>query len=538
VEKTAAPALRVLILEDVLADAELEERELRKAGFACTVQRVETQEAFLTALHAFQPEIVLADYNLPQFSALAALTALQERHPEIPCIVVTGTLGDERAVEVLKHGATDYILKERLARLGPAVHRALADVEEHRKRKQTEEALRDSERRYARLFHDAPDPILMLDRLACIQAVNPAVEQACGYSAQELVGKHFSMVNVVAPVSLTKVAQEFAFVIMGSTRPPFELELIRKDGARRIFEAHSKLVADLGSEPFIQTIFRDVTERKRAEEELRRAYGSLRATQAQLAQAEKMSAIGQLASGIAHEVKNPLQIVVQGIDCLAAEVGQHHPEWAEDVRTIKDAVARTDRIIRGILNFARPAQLELKPTSLPRVIDASLDLIQKQLELKHIAISRTIDEALPELWLDENQIKQVFINLFLNAFQAMPAGGQLAIRVHRSGAGPDSAIASVADPAAAPQSGDAVVCELQDTGAGISPEALSKIFDPFFTTKPPGQGTGLGLTVTRAIMESHGGSIAITSQEGHGTTVTLTFPVARGAEHAHEDPAH
>ena len=252
----------------------------------------------------------------------------------------------------------------------------------------------------------------------------------------------------------------------------------------------------------------------------------------QLIQSEKMSAVGQLASGIAHEVKNPLQIIVQGIDYLAGEVGQERQELAEAIRMIKAAIGRADRIVQELLRFSRPAPLQLAPSALSEAVHAAALLVDKQLRVKNVEVVNEMPDDLPFVLLDRNQIQQVFINLMLNAFQAMPGGGVLTIRGFVK-------TLSALDPGVGQRASDrftagqaVVVCELQDTGSGIAPEALSKVFDPFFTTKPVGAGTGLGLSMTRTIIENHGGMIGIDSAPGQGTTIRLIFPEAAGGSHA------
>jgi len=293
---------------------------------------------------------------------------------------------------------------------------------------------------------------------------------------------------------------------------------------------------------------RDITARKRAEEqqqrfaaaavaaaaaakkraaELDQAYQALKTTQSMLIQAEKMAAIGQLASGIAHELKNPLGIVMQGINY--SELGVETPEeQAEVFSLMKEAVRRADKIARDLLNFSRPASLELKPCAISQVLEDSLTLVQKQLAVKNIEVTKEVASVLPMVMIDENQMKQVFINLIVNAFQAMPNGGWLSIRcapkpLTERSHGIGRRVTDFFQPGET-----ALVCEVEDTGIGIPKGKLARVFDPFFTTKPPGEGTGLGLTITRAIVEAHRGLIAIDSEEGQGTRVTLTLPIAKG----------
>lgn len=278
------------------------------------------------------------------------------------------------------------------------------------------------------------------------------------------------------------------------------------------------------------------TEKARATE-LAQAYQELQHAHAMLVQAEKMAAVGQLASGIAHEVKNPLGIILNGVSYLEMSLGSQNgdSQAAEVIQMIKEAVQRSDKLIRGLLDFSRPAPLELKPGQISHVITSSLELVQKQLTVKNIDVSVDIDPTLPQVLLDENQMKQVFINMILNAFQAMPNGGTLSIQASLKtltevGGKVGSRATDVF------QRGQTVlVCEVRDTGTGIPKELLSKIFEPFFTTKPPGQGTGLGLAITVGIIERHRGAMEIQSQEGKGTTMIVMLPLITQDE---PQPAH
>ena len=197
---------------------------------------------------------------------------------------------------------------------------------------------------------------------------------------------------------------------------------------------------------------------------------------------------------------------------------------------MRDAVRRADTIIRGMLDFSRPAPLRLKPGSLADVIESSLLLVEKPMESKRIHLTRTFGKDVPQVSFDENQMKQVFINLMMNAVHAMPRGGQLSVRCR-------TRVLDARDPLVGRRSADSfksgtpvVVAEVADSGAGIPKEKLSTVFNPFFTTKPPGEGTGLGLAVTRSIVENHKGRIVLESELGVGTTVTITLPTDAGGE--------
>jgi len=291
---------------------------------------------------------------------------------------------------------------------------------------------------------------------------------------------------------------------------------------------------------------RDVTERKQAEElvkrlaaaatlsaeaerrraaELDKAYQELKETQAMLVQAEKMAAVGQLASGIAHEVKNPLGIILQGVSYLELEITPEQGKLHEVLQMMKEAVRRSDKIVRDLLNFSRQAPLVSKPEDMATVINDALNLVEKQLTLKDITITRVYAPNLPAVLIDDNQMKQVLINIVLNALHAMPHGGELTLRLFLKQL-------DQGQPGVGWRTGDVfklgqtvLICEITDTGTGIPEDVLGKVFDPFFTTKLAGEGTGLGLAITREIVERHRGRIEIASQKGRGTTLKITLPI-------------
>lgn len=275
---------------------------------------------------------------------------------------------------------------------------------------------------------------------------------------------------------------------------------------------------------FVRIWMTDITYRKRTEAHLQMANMSLvkvvtdlkqsqrrlYSTESQLIQAEKLSAIGQLASGIAHEVKNPLAILMKGIDYLERESRPNRQPLAQVLRMMKDAVLRADKIIRDLLDFSRPAPLELKPVAIGRILDSSLALVEKQLTTEKIRIVKAITPDLEPVLIDEHRMQQAFLNLILNAFQAMPNGGQLTLRAYSN--------------RPTETDGQMLVCEIADTGRGIPKEFVPRVFEPFVTTKAPGEGTGLGLPITKTIIEQHQGRIEIETEEGRGTTVTVVLP--------------
>jgi len=261
--------------------------------------------------------------------------------------------------------------------------------------------------------------------------------------------------------------------------------------------------------------------------DLRKSHEELKAAQFQLIQAEKMQSVGRLAAGVAHEVKNPLAILGMGIEYLSANLPSPDPNVALILNDMKEAIRRADLIILGLLDFSVPRALDLHAEDLSVVIEQSLALVRHELTAVPIALVKHLARNLPPVWLDKNKIKQVFVNILTNATHAMPAGGTLTVKTYARQLQPEEIGADAGSRLADRfRAGDTVVVtEVIDTGTGISEEKLAQIFDPFFTTKPTGKGTGLGLTVTRKIVELHGGSIDIRNRKEGGVLVTILFKV-------------
>lgn len=280
-----------------------------------------------------------------------------------------------------------------------------------------------------------------------------------------------------------------------------------------------------------QTLKEELQWRTAAEMELQDAHESLiqsheklKETQLQLIRAAKMESVGSLAAGIAHEVKNPLTQIRLGLDYLQEgfakdQIGQGI------VKDMVAAVGRADSVINSLLDFSRESKLLKSKCSLNRIIEDSLYLVRHDLAQAGIQIIRELQDPLPEALLDENKMHQVFINLFLNAAQAMPSGGTLQIATfQRDSADQAYPLEGNIDGVSAPVK-RVLVAEVTDSGPGINNETMGKIFDPFYTTKPVGKGTGLGLYVTKNILDLHGAEIKLSNREGGGLSVRILFPI-------------
>jgi two-component system cell cycle sensor histidine kinase/response regulator CckA len=294
-----------------------------------------------------------------------------------------------------------------------------------------------------------------------------------------------------------------------------EMRVTRQGGELFWARLEATVAQDGEGRRVCRAVMSDITERKRAEsqreaalEALRQSMEQLKATQAQVIQAAKLAAVGELAAGVAHEINNPLTSILGFAELLLGGLPADVP-FRPDLETIARQAMRARDIVRNLLDFARQGQLERQPSDVNQVVQQTLDLIREHMEKSGVAIEEQYAPHLGSLSLNIGQMKQVFLNLINNAAQAMPHGGKLRV--------------------ATAQVGDEVVVTVSDTGTGIPPEILDRIFDPFFTTKPTGQGTGLGLSVSLGIVQEHGGRITVENRPASdsgtsGSTFSVWLP--------------
>lgn len=394
-------------------------------------------------------------------------------------------------------------------------------VKEINERRRTEEALRYSEERFKQIAGSSGDWIWEVDKTGRYVYSNSVVEDILGYSPEEILDRYYYDFFSSDRREQLKLETSRLFKNKESFRRLIN-ENIHKEGRMVILETTGVPILNAkGDLVGYRGVDRDITERKQAEEALKEAYLKLKTAQDQLIQAEKLNAVGQLASGVAHEVKNPLAIVIQSVNYL--ENSQPAPEQREILQLIKENIKRADNIIRTLVDFSRVTELNIVPENIVNIVDSSLILVQHRIKHENIEIVKEFEKNLPKVLVDKNKMEQVFVNIFLNAIQAMPKGGKLFIRSYPMEL-------DELKGATGRRGGDffkiqenAVVVEIEDTGIGIPEDNIKKVFDPFFSTKGPRGGAGLGLAVTRNIITMHKGLIDIESAEGKGTKVAITL---------------
>jgi PAS domain S-box-containing protein len=496
--------LRILILEDRPADAELMLREVRKEGIEFAALRVETEADFRKQLLEFRPDLILADYSLPSYDGMSALTLAHREFPGVPFILVSGTLGEEIAVEGLHHGATDYVLKDRLSRLGAAVRRALLEVEE-RKELHRAEAQRE---RLAALVEASPDFIGFADaKTTQIQYINKYGRKMCGIGEDEELGG--LKISDVHPAWMNQRLAEI--LLPAAVRDGLwegEGAFLHRDGrdipVLMALLAHK--AAD-GEVDIFYTVSHNITERKLLE--------------AQFLQAQKMESVGRLAGGIAHDFNNLLTVILGTVDLAQTNRTEDDPLYA-DLQELRKAGELAAGLTRQLLAFSRRQILQPKVLSLNTLLPDMLAMFQRLLgEDVTVAFIPGID--LDFVRVDPVQIEQVLINLAINARDAMPRGGTLTIETRNVTL--DEAYAA-GHPAARP--GPHVQLLVSDTGIGMDESTRLQAFEPFFTTKSAGTGTGLGLSTVYGIVKQSGGSIWVESELGRGSCFDIYLPRSAG----------
>lgn len=351
--------------------------------------------------------------------------------------------------------------------------------------------LAKSETKYRRIFEDSMDLIFVADHDGRLLDINPAGIQMLGYDSRQSLMAQETLTSLVRnPDEARKL-----FAELRHTGFVKDWECILRTRTNRELAALLSLTArsdPVGRVTEFEGIVKDITQRKLMHR--------------QLLQADRMASLGQLAAGVAHEINNPLGLIL-GYTQLLLREETDTTGGRDDLRTIEKQTRNCKKIVEDLLNFARKTGTHLAEVKINPALEAVISVVRNQLELDNILIRTHFDTILPEIAGDEEKLKQVFMNMLINARQAIRKNGTISIT---TGVDPD---------------GQSVVISFKDDGPGIAPAILDKIFDPFFTTKPTGQGTGLGLSVSYGIIEDHQGDIQVTSEVGHGAEFRIRLPI-------------
>jgi PAS domain S-box-containing protein len=613
--------LKVLFLEDSKLDLDLSIRELTREGLIFETIWSRNREDYLVHLTKEKPGLILADYRVPGFEGLDALEIALLQDAKIPFIYVSGAMDDEVAIDALHKGATDYVLKDNLRRLGPSIRRALADQEERTARRWATNRLRESENIYESLVGNIPQNIVREDKAGRITYANQPFCKLLSKRVEEVIGKNLSdllpttnsermrsesefshrsgktrhtietigtptgqniQIEIVrvplrdpeggdvglqimfwdvtekrareraaeeqarlldlAPVAIVVVDgsgtvsywNQGAEDIHGLARAnaigkrlselirfgrdvfdsalesacseglySFEFEIDDADGNKKTLLSRWTVAAESsGGESRIIVMNTDVTENKKLEK--------------QFFHAQRLEGIGTLACGVAHDLNNILGPIM-----MATELMRKHsddPVIVQCLDTSLNCAKRGANIVKQLLTIGRGATGERAPIDL-RIVLAELVKMANETFPKNIVVRNLMPTGLWTVMGDATQLHQVFLNLFVNGRDAMPKGGEITVSAQNFEVDPKFArFHANAKP------GPHLMISVEDSGMGIPTELKERIFDPFFTTKEEGKGTGLGLATTMGITKSHGGFIAVYSENGKGTTFNIYLP--------------
>ncbi|MBM2618821.1 response regulator [Actinoplanes sp. LDG1-06] len=474
----------VLVVDDNDDDAVLIGHSLTRAGLRVRVTREETAEGVTRALAEDHVDVVICDYNLPSVRAEDVLAQVREHDSDLPFVLVSGQVGEEVAVDLMRAGARDFVLKDRLARLAPAVQRELHEAAERRAHRRSEQALR--------LLAEHAHDVIFRFRLRpepAMEYVSSAVEAITGHAPEEFYADPALIFRLVEPEDRPLLERSWQSEQPGT----LTIRWRHRSGGPAWVEQRANAVAGPDGRPVaVEGILRDITERVRMEEQLR--------------QAERLDSLGRLAGGIAHDFNNILAVISGYAVMLTEELGSDHVLHA-DARAIEQAAARGSGLTRQLLIFSglepsRPEPLDLNAvaTDMQRLLSRTLG--------DDIELTTMLSLDLPPVRMDRNKLEQVVMNAAMNARAAMPDGGRLTLTTEVE------------------RTTGQVGLSMTDTGCGMEASVAARAFEPFFTTKGRGRGTGLGLATAYGVVTDAGGTISLDSTVGAGTTLRISLPPA------------
>ena len=530
------PPIHILVVEDDPTLSEIYQRILARVG------RVRGCASLAQALGAIQdtsPEMVILDLGLPDSQGLDGLARIRKLAPAAAVVITTGARDESLAIEALRNGAQDYLLKGSLeaSALVRSVRYAL-------ERKVTENKLRRSEELFSVISNSVVDLLSIIDARGRRLYTSPSYQTVLGYSAEEMTD--LDLGDLVHPEDRAKIQAALTRLFSGGASAGLEYRVRHRDGTYLTFESNAACIRDAqGSEPQAVFVARDVTARKQAEAERERM-------EVQLRHAQKLESIGQLAAGIAHEINTPTQYIGDNtiflrdafrtlgelVTVQQALMDRHGTEGctAEEVASVRrrfeeadigylmeeipkaiaqtmEGVKRVTRIVGAMKEFSHPGSDTKTPTDLNRAVESTVTVCRN--EWKYVAdLELDLAPELPFVLCHPSDLNQAVLNLIINAVHA----------IEEAQTGAEKAKGRIR--IGTRQDGDWVEIRISDTGCGIPENIQSRVFDPFFTTKTVGKGTGQGLAIVHSvIVERHKGSVSLESEMGKGTTFILRLPL-------------
>jgi len=509
--------IKILLIEDNPGDVRLIRETLSQAREATfSVQSAALLSEGLEQIGKGQIDLVLLELNLPDSQGLETFRKAYHQIPHLPIIILTGIEDEEMAVEAVRLGAQDYLVKGLVGveLLAPAIRYAI-------ERQRVEEALKQSEKKYRHLIDNLQEGVWAIDMNAITTFVNPRMASMLGYPVEEMMGK--SLFEFMDEAN-QKIAHNLFERRKQEITGEHDFEFLKKDGTRVYAKlAASPILDDNGSFRGALACVSDITKRKEMED-------ALKASERQLQQAMKMEAIGVLAGGVAHDFNNNLTPIFAICDILMKELDKNNHLW-RDIKEIKEAAERCASLVKQLMAFSREQTLE------PRII--SLNEVAANMEKMLIRVIgediQLVKLLAPELGLvkaDPNQVEQIIANLAANARDAMPEGGKLTLETKNVYLDEEYAKSHIDF-----RPGHYTMLAISDTGVGMGKSTQEHIFEPFFTTKEKGKGTGLGLSTVYGIVKQSGGSIQVYSALGKGTIFKIYLPIVAADEEKFEAPS-
>ncbi|HUF07806.1 MAG TPA: response regulator [Rhodothermales bacterium] len=502
--------LRVLIVEDSADDEAMLLEELRRGGFEVVHVRVQTAETMRAALMEQPWDVIMSDYSMPTFTGLGALAVLKETGIDIPLIIASGTIGEETAVEALKAGASDFLVKDRLARLIPAIERETREAEGRRARRAAEKSLSQTKERMQFALESAGVGIWESEMASGRTSWSDILEQLHGLPVGEFAGTFDAFIDCIHADDRQRVRNSISESFRNRLDSRLEYRTTWPDGSTHWMAGIGRTFYSDAGEPIRAVgVGLDITAQKNLEEQFR--------------QAQTLEAVGGLAAGVAHDFNNLLTIVTGYCDLLADRFAEDAAA-TQDLDEIRRAGTSATALTRQLLAFSRRQIVAPRAVDLNSILNDSYKMARRLVE-ENVQIDLRLADHLMPIYVDPGQIEQVLLNLVINARDAMPNGGVVTIET-------DNAV--VDEPYARThlevQPGSYVLLSVSDTGIGMSPEVQSRLFEPFFTTKERGRGTGLGLATVYGIVKQTGGHIWVYGEVGIGTTFKIYLPVAPATE--------
>lgn len=493
--------LKILYLEDSDFDVEIVRYLFEQEKINFHLLQVRNREDYIEQLEEFNPDVILANFSMRSFDGIEALYIIREKNQDIPVIYLSGILGEENVIEVLKSGATDYVLKHRLGRLIPAVQRALLEKREKTKRMHAEKLIQ----KYDFIFNTSRSMITLIDRQYIYGAVNDAFCRAHKLDRDKIIGQSISRIwgHEVFEKNIKRNFDE-----------SFSDEVVRYQASFKVpeyglrcFEVTFHPYKEYGHEvthTVVDTM--DITEWQKPDA---------------FQHAQRMITIGTLAGGIAHDFNNILATIIGHTEIAMEDLPKEHSTF-HDLEQILKASNRAKELTDKILSFSIQMEPKTEPVNMVSHIQDTIRMLEGSIPEK-IKIVTDIKEKCPPVLADPSHIHQVILNICTNAFYAMrEKGGTLNISMENQEVN-DNFVKIYPNI----RKGKYVRTDFRDTGTGMRQDIVKKIFEPFFTTKPTGEGTGLGLSVVHGLIKNMKGEILVESKSGKGSTFSVLLPVSK-----------